>query len=78
MTPNRGQWDQRINYSMDLNQGKLYLEETGLTYYLTNALDHNHSEHVNHSEELKGLSYHVIKVAQKLKKKPLLITKTSS
>jgi hypothetical protein len=61
MTPNRGQWDERIRYSMDLNQGKLYLEETGLTYYLTNALDHNHSEHVNHSEELKGISYHVIK-----------------
>lgn len=61
MTPNRGQWDERIRYSMDLNQGKLYLEETGLTFYLTNALEHNHSEQTIHSDEINGISYHVIK-----------------
>lgn len=61
MTPNKGQWDERIRYSMDLNQGKLYLEETGLTYYLTDALSHNHAEHDHSENEKNGISYHVIK-----------------
>jgi len=61
MTPNQGQWDNRICYSVDLNQGKLYLEETGLTYYFTDALSHNHSENEDHSDEKKGIAYHVVK-----------------
>jgi gliding motility-associated-like protein len=61
MTPNRGQWDERILYNVDLNQGKLYLENTQMTFYLSDALSHNHGEHEHHSEEKKGISYHVIK-----------------
>jgi hypothetical protein len=61
MTPNRGQWDHRIDYSVDLNQGKLYLEKNGMTFYFTDALSHNHSEHEDHSADKKGTSFHVIK-----------------
>jgi hypothetical protein len=63
MTPNRGQWDEKIQYSIDLNQGKMYLENQGMTYFLTDALAHNHSEgehHHNHSEE-GIIHYHAIK-----------------
>jgi len=61
MTPNRGQWDDRILYNVDLNQGKLYLENTQMTFYLSDAMSHNHGEHEHHSEEKNGISYHVIK-----------------
>ena len=62
MTPNRGQWDDRIQYSVNLNQGKIYLESDQLTFYLTDVMSHNHSEHHNESEEKKtGNAYHVIK-----------------
>ena len=62
MTPNRGQWDERIQYSININQGKLYVESDQLTFYLTDVMSHNHSEHHNESEEKKtGNAYHVIK-----------------
>lgn len=59
ITPNRGQWDDRILYNVDINQGKLYLEKNQMTFYLTDAMAHNHSEHENHSEKT-GTAYHVI------------------
>ena len=62
MTPNRGQWDNRIQYSVTLNQGKLYVESDQLTFYLTDVMSHNHSEHpIEQEEEKTGNSYHVIK-----------------
>jgi len=64
MTPNRGQWDNRIRYNVDLNHGKMYLENSGMTYFLSDALSHNHSEaeHENHDEHEEGkVNYHVIK-----------------
>ena len=39
MTPNRGQWDSRIQYSVTLNQGKLYVESDQLTFYLTDVMN---------------------------------------
>ena len=63
MTPNRGQWDEKIQYAIDLNQGKMYLENQGMTFFLTDALAHNHSdvEH-GHSNEEEGVNrYHTIK-----------------
>jgi len=61
MTPNRGQWDDRIRYNVDLNQGKMYLENKGMTFLLTDALAHNHSE-INHDHDSEGLiKYHAIK-----------------
>ena len=51
MTPNRGQWDERILYNVDLNQGKLYLENTQMTFNLSDALSHNHSEHEDGNDD---------------------------
>ncbi len=58
MTPNKGQWDERILYNVDLNLGKLYLENKGMTFYLSDALVHNHHNKNHDHEEIK---YHVIK-----------------
>lgn len=60
ITPNRGQWDERILYNVDLNQGKAYLEKNQMTFYLTDALAHNHTEGEHHSEDRSGNAYHVI------------------
>jgi gliding motility-associated-like protein len=60
MTPNRGQWDERILYNVDLNQGKLYLENNKMTFFLTDAMSHNHTEHEDHSEEKSGIAYQAI------------------
>lgn len=63
MIPNRGQWDEKIQYSVDLNQGKMYLENQGMTFFLTDALSHNHSESGhNHDNSEEGIiHYHAIK-----------------
>ena len=60
MTPNRGQWDDRILYNVDINQGKLYLEKNQMTFFLTDAMSHNHTEHESHFEEKSGIKYHAI------------------
>ena len=59
MTPNKGQWDERIKYNVDLSQGKLYIEEKGMTFYLTDVLSHKHGEQ-KHDHENNGFRYHVI------------------
>ena len=59
MTPNLGQWDDRITYSVDINQGKLYIEKTALTYYLSNAMAHAHDESKEH-ETAEKLKVHAI------------------
>ena len=62
MTPNLGQWDARIDFSVDLAQGKLYLENDGLCYYFTDALSHNHDHHHEHHNEGDKINrYHAIK-----------------
>ncbi len=58
MTPNKGQWDERILYNVDLNQGKLYIEQNGMTFFLSNALVHNHIEEESIHQDIQ---YHVIK-----------------
>lgn len=59
MIPNEGQWDERIQYNVDLNSGKLYLEDQGMTFFLTDALNHNH--HDGHETTHEKTSYHAIK-----------------
>ncbi len=58
MTPNRGQWDERILYNVDLSQGKLYLEEEGMMFYFTDAMSHNHGGEKHKAE---GIKYHAVK-----------------
>ena len=60
MTPNRGQWDERILYNVDLNGGKLYIENKGMTFYLTNIMNHDHQEHKEEHEE-ERTKYHALK-----------------
>ena len=59
MIPNKGQWDERIQYSVDLNGGKLYLENQGMTYFLTDAMSHNH--HNGEETTHESTKYHAIK-----------------
>lgn len=50
--PNKGQWDNKIEYKIDLDLGELYLENNGFSYFLHNAkIKHNHSENSNHSHD---------------------------
>ncbi len=69
MTPNRGQWDERILYNVDLNGGKLYIENKGMTFYLTTAMNHDHQEQSEDHEE-ERTKYHALKHVF------LLLTKT--
>ena len=53
MRPNRGQWDSRIDYSIGLQSGNMYLEQTGFTYFFYQFNGHTHdTEHQD--EEMKG------------------------
>jgi gliding motility-associated-like protein len=53
MYPNQGQWDERILYNMPLSSGRLYVEQEGLTFFLSNATFHAHAHDktVEHHEE---------------------------
>ena len=59
MTPNEGQWDSRIDYAVDLDQGKLYIEDNGLCFYLTDMMSHEHSH--EYEEPPPEGRFHVIK-----------------
>jgi hypothetical protein len=60
MYPNQGQWDNRILYNMPLSSGRLYIEDQGLTFFLSNATFHNHETKEAHDHE-DGTAYHAIK-----------------
>lgn len=47
--PNRGQWDEQIDYKVDLQQGSLLLNQEGFTYCLNDGQSHEHSD--NSAEE---------------------------
>jgi len=63
MHPNAGQWDDRIEYKVELTSGEMYIEKDGFTYYLTNAKSkHNHDHEIkghDHQDDL--IKSHVIK-----------------
>jgi gliding motility-associated-like protein len=55
MHPNAGQWDDRIEYKIEMELGELLIEDHGFTYHLTDAKqkmhsNHGHEEGHNHSE----------------------------
>lgn len=52
MRPNRGQWDSRIDYSIGLQGGNMYLEQTGFTYFFVKFNGHDHQ--TVHEEEMSG------------------------
>ena len=59
MVPNKGQWDESIRYNVDLNSGKLFLENQGMTFFMTDAMAHNHHNGEESTHELT--KYHAIK-----------------
>jgi gliding motility-associated-like protein len=56
--PNKGQWDQRIEYLIKIPGGELFLEKNGFTYALNNYAevrgDHHHDSEGSHEHELRG------------------------
>ena len=52
MIPNRGQWDDRILYNIELNHGNMFVEKAGFTYSLHNGrelMEHGHGhDHAGH------------------------------
>ena len=47
MIPNGGQWDERIEYKVDLQMGEMLVEKDGFTFFLNNAaqtMRHTHGE----------------------------------
>ncbi len=51
MTPNMGQWDNRIDYSVELDLGKLYIQNDGMYFFLTDFMTHNHSHQEDHDHQ---------------------------
>lgn len=53
MIPNKGQWDDRILYNVNLINGHMLVEKNGFTYSFSNIRElygrsHDHDEHVGH------------------------------
>ena len=61
LNPNNGQWDKEIEYSVDLSNGHLYVDQKGFTYDLNNAMAHHHELEENHALETDKIECQVIK-----------------
>lgn len=62
MNPNLGQWDERIEYTVDLQLGQVYIEQEGFTFFLNDInknLKHSHNEEGEHEEHNSGI--HIIR-----------------
>jgi len=59
MHPNEGQWDDRIEYKLDIDYGEIIIEKDKFTYHLNNSKvrhhDHDESDHLPDS-----IQYHTI------------------
>ena len=40
--PNEGQWDSQIHFRADMHQGNVLINQTGFTYFLSDAMSHDH------------------------------------
>lgn len=45
MHPNAGQWDERIEYKVELDLGEMLIEKDKFTYHLTDLKAHSHADH---------------------------------
>ena len=63
MHPNKGQWDKRIGYKIDLEQGEMYVEKTGFTYFLHTAKSHHAHNPTSENAENAAMDFqaHVIR-----------------
>lgn len=57
-TPNRGQWDSRIQYQMEIPGGYFYLEKNAHTYYFIER-PHHHPGEPDHDHEM--IKHHAFK-----------------
>ncbi len=60
LQPNAGQWDNRIEYKVDLQMGEMLIEKDGFTYFLNNAKQTFHHSH-NESNPHEKYKAHVIR-----------------
>lgn len=62
MHPNEGQWDDRIQYKVDLNHGEMLIEKQGFYFHFNNAYEYYHSHHDgDKKKEHDNLRFHAIK-----------------
>lgn len=62
--PNKGQWDNRIQYLVKANGGSVIVEPKGLTY-LFNDAGHNHADGQPHQED-ETVHFHAVKTSYPL------------
>ena len=59
MHPNEGQWDDRIEYKLDIDYGEILIEKDGFTYHLFDSkIKHHDHEDENHASE--SVKFHTI------------------
>lgn len=56
--PNAGQWDNRIEYMVELDLGEMLIEKDRFTYNLTDAKIHDHKKEGGHDHD--SIAWHVI------------------
>ncbi len=62
MHPNRGQWDNRISYKIDLDMGEMLIENQGITYnFYTWHHPHKCSDHDHCNADPNIVKNHVVK-----------------
>ena len=60
--PNRGQWDERIAYKVDLDNGEMFIENQGVTYSFSQWHHPHHCEHHKDcSSDPNVIKRHVVK-----------------
>lgn len=62
MHPNEGQWEDPINYRVDLQMGAMLIEDDGFTYFLNNSRsNHSHQHSEEEPDHIEEYQAHVIK-----------------
>ena len=66
MHPNLGQWDDRIEFKIELLNGDFFIEKDGFTFALSDVKEkmmhsHGHEGHEGHDHGAEGYRYHTIK-----------------
>jgi len=78
--PNRGQWDQRISYKVELNKGEMLLEPTGFTYHFYELQGHDHSTATYSDEAISDQDFksHVLRTTFLNAQKPVSVEEVGS
>ena len=63
MQPNEGQWDERIEFKVDLQMGEFLIENGGFTYFLNNSKQKFNHSHVKNKTSVMNEEFqaHVIR-----------------